>query len=450
MAELLIQQWRLSVLRVRLDLASAEPSIDLELVGYEGSMPRTLWTRSHGARDFGIPQVGPPSRLQLPADLVDAVGRSFSEELGFQTALWLRLVPPYGFLGAAPWEQSLVPLLQRPVLRVPDRLPLPTDFGSVWTAVVVVAAAPGSDWAAGYVESFAAQLRGRVAGEVEVHVFADAGTTDALGTRPGSTAGCVLHTAPAHGSASWTEWIRSGLAGCSARSLHLVTDAEFDGDIPTLLLGSEPTRTQGGAPRFVPVDALVGLSDALGVTTLSFGSPPGNRSVAAGRMLADSVGATRPGPTVFSDLELDPGGSALAAAYAYIADRSALEPVPQDPSLFLYLQPEHVRSNLMESWPKPDARTTSAGDEILPSMPSSAGRLAEPDEASEPQILLADAREVPAWIASSHQYLTNSWARLAKSAPLIEAPDDLHSAYQDGAAQALEELQALIREHGAL
>ncbi len=450
MAELLIQQWRLSVLRVGLNLDSSEPSIDLELVGYEGSRPRTLWTQRYDPGDFGIPRTGAPSRLQLPTDLIDAVGRSFTDELGFETALWLRLVPPYGFLGAAPWEESLVPLLRRPVLRVPDRLPLPTDFGSVWTAVVAVAAATGTDWAPGYIESFADQLRGRVAGEAAVHVFADAATTETLNASSGSSAGWFLHSPPADGAPSWSEWIRSGLDGRSARSVHLVTDAEFDGDLPMLLLGSEPTRRSGSAPRFVPVDGLVSLSEALGVTTLSFGSPPGNRSVAATRMLADSVGATRSGPTVFSDLELDPAGSTLASAYAYIADRFAQEPVPQDPSLFLYLQPEHVRSSLMEPWPQPDARTTSSGDEILPSMPSRAGRLPDPEEAAAPPVLLADAREVPAWIASSHQYLTNSWTRLAKSAPPEEAPDALNSAYQDGAAQALEELQALVREHGAL
>ena len=450
MAELMIQQWRLSVLRVGVNLDSRDPSVDLELVGYEGERPQTLWTRRYDPSDFGIPDAGAPSHLQLPADLIGAVARSFTEELNDETALWLRLVPPYGFLGAAPWEQSLVPLLQRPVLRVPDRLPLPTDFGAVWTAVVAVAPGAGTDWAPGYIESFARQLRGRVAGEVEVHVFADANTTESLNASPGSTSDVVLHSPPADGVPSWSEWIRSGLDGRSARSVHLVTDAQFDGDLPMLLLGSEPTRRSSSAPRFVPVDALVSLSESLGVTTLSFGSPPGNPSVAATRMLADSVGATRSGPTVFSDLELDPTGSTLASAYAYIADRYAHEPVPQDPSLFLYLQPEHVQASLMESWPLPDARTTSAGDEILPSMPSSTGRSPESEEASAPPILLADAREVPAWIASSHQYLTSSWTRLARSAPPAEAPDDLHSAYQDGAAKALEELQALVREHGAL
>lgn len=448
MAELLIQQWRLSVLRVGLNLGSPEPSVDLELVGYEGSRPQTLWTRRHDPEDFGIPQVGAPTRLELPADLVDAVGRSFAERLGFETALWLRLVPPYGYLGAVPWERALVPALHRPVLRVPDRLPLPTDFGAVWTAVVAVAAT-GAGWAPGYIESFANQLRSRVAGEVEVHVFADAVTAAALAAVPGGSAAWVLH-APATDAPSWSEWIRSGLGGRSARSVHLVTDAAFDGDLPMLVLGAEPTRRADAAPRFVPVDGLVRLSESLGVTTLSFGSPPGNHSVAATRMLADSVGATRSGPTVFSDLDLDPDGSALAGAYAYIADRDAREPVPQERSLFLYLQPEHVRSSLMESWPQPDARSTSAGDEILPSMPSRAGRSVEPEEATEPPVLLADAPEVPAWIASSHQYLTNSWTRLAKSAPAGAAPDDLNFAYQDGAAQAIEELQALVREHGAL
>lgn len=471
MGDFLIQQWRLSVLRIQLDLSSSsEPGVDIQLVAYEGSQPHTLWQQHHPAADFGIPSTGLPRTLQLPNDLIQAINHSFNDQLNSETALWLRLVPPYGFLGAVPWEDELVPILNRPVLRVPDRLPTPAEFGTRWTAVVALAAPTHTDWRAdNYIESFANALDTWVPGVLELHVFADAATSEALSPRSSTAINWLLHTAPTSPKTSWTDWIHAALGGRSARSLHVVTEAAFDGELPTLLLDSRPTH-QSGPPRFVPVDAIVKLADNLGATTLSFGSPPDNWSALATRMLADGVGITRSGPTIFSDIDRDPHGELLARTYAYLAPDRPDVPIPFGGSLSVYLQPEYLQADLAEAWPQPEARTRSAGDEILPWMPapdlpeeyigslvSRIGSTEVPQSRrgwsgveSVPSTRLADEREVPAWVASSEQYLTNCWSQLARTTSPAAESDEFHSAYQAGAAEALQQLDDLVRKHGDL
>lgn len=177
MAEAIITQWRLAVLRAQLDLRAREPRIATEMVAYPEGTARTMWSQSYSVREFGIPEEGPPSQLVIPGELVQRIGTSLYQDLADETALWLRLAPPYGYLGAVPWEEILVPEINRPVLRVPDRLPVAADFGDTWTAAIAVNAAPGTQWAPPYLNSLLSALRDQVGGALEVHVFADAETT---------------------------------------------------------------------------------------------------------------------------------------------------------------------------------------------------------------------------------------------------------------------------------
>lgn len=450
MAEFNIERWRLSVLRVRLDLSPRTPRVAVSLTAFEDDRPRTLWTLDLDLGAFGVPLVGVPDRLGVPPELVHAVEDSFDADLPRETALWLRLTSPYGYLGAVPWEEALVPVLQRPVLRVPDRLPVAADFGPVWTAVVAVCADGGSDWAAPYIDLLLSALHHQVPGRLRVHVFADADTTARLEENPhdGMGAWWRLHdprkrTRTAT-STPWSDWIRSGLQGRAVRSLHVVTGAGFDGDEPMLLVSPDPGTSHLG-PGLVPVDAVVRLTDSVGAATLSFGSPPDNPSDIATRMIADALGQGRAGPTLCSSLLHDRDGWALAGAHAYLADNDHVRPLPWHESMFLYVQPEQVRDRLAQDWPEsPPTVTVSTGEQLLlPGAPP----VATPDGWAEAE----EAAEGPQrWVAATHRYLESQWAQLAKSARTgrepSDAPESLGVAYDRGAAEALIELEAKLRE----
>lgn len=473
MADLIIDRWRLAVLRVRLDLGQRVPSVLVTMVGYPDGSPTTMWSQSYALEDFGIPDYGPPSQLTVPDDLVQRVGRTLFEELSNETALWLRLEPPYGYLGAVPWEDVLVSQIYRPMLRVPDRLPVAADFGEVWTAAVVVQARPGSTWVAQYLNYLFENLRQEVLGPLEIHLFADAETTalinavsprngdanwlrvhdpasadEALNSRSAGRAASSRMTRerpdgpPIRAGQIWADWISVGLAGRALRSLHVVIDTAFDGDRPMMVLSPDPkSRADHETCTFVPIERLLQLADAVGAATLSLGSPPDNESDVAMRILVDQIGQQRAGPTIYSSIHGDPAGGAIAAMHAYLADRSGQRVLPWDHSLFAYVQPEHVKASLVESWPEPADLPTSPGDAA-----TSAVEDLTSYSSAEVEGLYAGAAEVPAWVASSHRYLGNEWANLARAAdPQLKVVT--RKSYDKGAAEALDEIRDIVERH---
>jgi hypothetical protein len=188
MAEALIERWRLAVLRVRLNVSGRTPLVAVEIGGFPGGagrrLPRvaqTVWRREYPPEAFGLPSgTIAPAALSLPDDLRSAVAHSLQYDFGREAALWLRLVPPHGYLGAVPWEEAFVAETGLPVIRVPDRLPAAVDPGHVWRIAIAVNAAPGSTWTTPYITAFLSALRGAVRAKIDAHVFADGETHEQL------------------------------------------------------------------------------------------------------------------------------------------------------------------------------------------------------------------------------------------------------------------------------
>jgi hypothetical protein len=474
MAELLIEQWRLAVLRVRLDLSARESMVATELVGYPQGRRELIWERSYPCEGFGLAYTTrPPTRLSVPDELREDVRRSLLEDFGGEAALWLRLVPPYGYLGAVPWEEALVPVINRPLLRVPDRLPVAADPGQAWTVAIAVNATPGSRWAAPYLVDLLTALRNRVQVPVDVHVFADAETHSELAADLGDavhlhdpavaeranrerSARAVgqfraerrgLRTAapPPSSGVVWADWIATGLAGQAVRALHVVSDAVFDVDRPLLAISPDPGKpTDRRYCAWVSPDNIRLVADAIGAAALSFGSPPLNPSDVATRMIADEVGLQRQGPTLYSSIRLDPHGEALARAHAYLANPPGSEPIPQHPSLFAYLQPEHIRASLRDPWPtrtEPDERGLQP-----PRAPGGPPALA-PAAAEEVTAIYSTADWVPTWVAATERYIDTKVADLAQTEPEPGAASPTKHAYNAGTEAALAELRELVARH---
>jgi hypothetical protein len=268
-----------------------------------------------------------------------------------------------------------------------------------------------------------------------------------------------------HGGLVWADWIATGLAGRAVRALHVVGGAAFDTDRALLAISPDPGRPADPAHcTYVTGDEVRLLADTIGASVLSFGSPPDNPSEAATRVIADGVGLQRPGPTFFSTLRLDPGGYALAQAHAFVAGQgvpsgaseasekeAAPAPIPRDPSLFAYLQPEYVQASLREPWPDPDqpgqgwltgrspARDRSVSAVLGPTLES-----APSEEVSQ---YYATAESVPGWVAASERYIDTNVAHLVETAaPPGDAPD-ARQAYDQGTAKALGELRDLVERH---
>ncbi|GCD95640.1 hypothetical protein [Embleya hyalina] len=479
MSEAPVEKWHLAMLRVRLDLGRASPIATVELLGFppEGPTPkgpRTYWRGDFDYGGFGLSEgVEPPCDPTVPDDLVEGVVGCLSAEFPADTALWLRLVPPYGHLGGVPWEGALVAAAGRPLVRVPDRLPPGSDPGRMWTVAVALSTAPDAPWVAGYLSAFVASLRACVAGRVDVHVFTERGGEQALRALLSTGRdGDLIHVhdpdgarryarsgpprpdgpGPATGPPLWGNWIAGGLDGKAVRALHIVTDGTFDGIRPVLSVNPDPaTGTDRSTRAFVTADRVRRLADRVGATVLSLGSPPDNPCDSAIRMMADHIGLRRAGPTFYSSVARDPAGYALAQAHAFIAGEPGTVPIPRDPSLFVHLQPEFVGAALRDAWPDPEA----------PGMSWLSGRAPIADSRSSTEVLphalgmaggdeitarYANADSVPMWVASSTRYIENQVASLVRTAGVPGETPAAKQAYDLGVGQAIAELRALVDE----
>lgn len=482
MAQQLIEQWHLAVLRVQLDVTEPEPAVVTELVSYTQPVPRSVWIRRHPLDAFGLNSTaGPPGELRVPFDLTRDIGQSlYDQDLRGQTSLWLRLVPPYGYLGAVPWETALLGVTDVPLLRVPDRLPQAIDPGRRWSVAIGLSAYAGSNWSGQYILDLSHAILEST--DCEIDVFADAGTVEQLNrlnvagsqwlhihqptdARPASRSRSsrMIPQLPIQQAAPgriWADWIATGLAGRAVRALHVVLDATWDFDRAVLALCTDPDQpSDPGNCTFVSAEDVARLGDDLGGATLSFGAPPDATSETAMRVLVDALGQQRPGATIFSSIKADPTGSALAAAHGFLAGEN--RPVPRHPSMFAYLQPQQVRPSLVNDWPDPapevpipeGPQPTTRSPEIGPMPPTEdplPGRVLPSgfDPGSQPDLdaYYASAETIPTWVAASERYIGSQLAHLSQPA---ETPESVPNkqAYEQGAAQALAEIQALVAKH---
>jgi hypothetical protein len=481
MAERLIEEWQLAVLRARLDVTEWLPVVITELVSYRDGTPQQLWAMRHPLSAFGLSDSSAaPDGLGLPDDLRDEVADSLRTDLRGEASLWIRLVAPYGYLGAVPWEKSLLDVVDVPIFRVPDRLPLAADPGRRWSVAIGISAAPDAEWPAPYLRDLVEQLAENVGQDVEVDVFADAATHARLlrlgwtppawahvhmpgGAREASAARVRRLMSSSYGSPGspapidvtspgriWADWISTGLAGRAVRALHVALDAVWDVEAPLLALSPDPSKPQDtDACAFVAADDVRRLADAVGAATLSLGSPPDVTSGAAMRMIADSIGLQRPGATIHSSIEHDPHGEALARLHGFLAGQSR-DRLPRDRSLFAYVQPEQVQTSLATAWPQPPPTAQpdappAAEDELLraATLPGTYRPAPEDDLVS----YYAEAGNVPSWVGASERYVGQQVADLTRSQDAAPKSPGSKNAYELGAAEGLAELQAIIAKH---
>jgi hypothetical protein len=248
----------------------------------------------------------------------------------------------------------------------------------------------------------------------------------------------------------WADWIAAGLQGRAVRALYVVADGAFDADVPLLAVSPDPNVAVGrDSCAYVPQEDVRLLADAVGAAVLSFGSPPGNPSDVATRVIADALGLQRAGTTLYSSLPLDPAGYALARAHEFMAaETSGTVPIPRHPSLFAYLQPESVEGSLRESWPSAEPTDISFGgpaEEAMLPVPEARPDVPPPSDAL--RAYYADADEVPAWLAASERYIDANLARLSTPPAAAGEATSTRQAYEDGTAEALTELRALVTKH---
>lgn len=477
MAEKLIEQWRLAVLRVGLDLSSRTPAVTSRLDAFPDGVQRTYWTRRDDPRAFGLPDsTDPPTDLTVPTELADAVTEAMAA-LDGESALWLRLEPPYGYLGAVPWE-DLIDRIEVPVLRVPDRLPVPVPLGSTWSIAIAVSAPTGATWGAEHVNTFVEELQAQVEIPLEVDVFADVGTYQRLRPDLDPAPPHVRIHAPsdargAHARRShrlplgqrrmedvrpiidpddarlvWLDWIVEGLEGRAVRAVHVVAEGCFDRDRPMLTITPDPSEAADrDSCSLINAEEVWRLADNLGAPLVSLASPSPGLSDVSVRMMADSLGQQRPGPTVYTSLTRDTDSRVLAQAHAFLSGPHSGRQLPRSSCLFAYVQPESVREALT------DALLPEHTGQEQKVMSRARTRDLSFDEAgaAEPADPLSQTYgavpDVPVWVASSSRFLETQQAGLDSALSVRGEGKLTKHAYDVGTEEALTEIQDLLQRH---
>lgn len=478
MAEKLIEHWQLAVLRVGLDLSSRTPAVTSRLDGFPDDVRHTYWTRRDPLRAFGLAEtIEPPGQLTVPRELADDVTETMTGALGGESALWLRLEPPYGYLGAVPWE-DLIDRIAVPILRVPDRLPVPAALGTTWSIAIAVSAPQGATWGANHINAFVNQLQAQVTVPLEVDVFADAGTYQLLRPdldpapphirihAPGDARAAHAHRShrlplgqrrmenirpiidPDDGRLVWADWIVEGLAGRAVRAVHIVAEGFFDRDRPMLSIAPDPgDAVAREGCSLISAEDVWRLADNLGAPLVSLGSPVPGESDVAVRMMADTLGEQRPGPTVYSCLPRDPASRVLAQAHEFLAGPRGGSHLPRGSCLFAYVQPESVRQVLAGPLLP---QHTGQEQRVLPQV---GGRTRSLDAAAPDTPVDAVTQtygalpEVPVWVASSSRFLETQQADLGSALSVQGEGKLTKHAYDSGTEEALSEIQELIERH---
>ncbi|MHA7207933.1 hypothetical protein [Arthrobacter sp. MDT1-65] len=476
MSGAIIRRWKLAVLRVSLDLRGRAPVVRSRLDGFPNGHKVSYWERSDPLAKFGLSLSGEiPQAVRVPRELEGAIERSMRTDLPLESALWLRLEPPYGYLGAAPWE-ALANRILVPVLRVPDRLPVAASLGDTWRVTMVVSTPSRATWGAMHVRAFTDALaRSADMGEIErfeIDVFPNLTVYRQLADDDNDLPHVRLHdprefvrqprTWPAPNLVGgtrlidsnddprllWAEWITNRLGSRASSALHVAALGMASEDRSMLKASINPASSQS-SHRAATADAndLWSLADAIGASLVSIAAPDHPRRDIGARMVADRLGQLRPGPTIFSSMELDTDCRALAQIYSFLAMQRDNE-LPNDPSWFGYIQPESIRHafdqpllarHTNQVTPPPSLRRGPWGD------------TSPHGESNAPTAPLSDPfvgeSEVPRWVAASSRFLETRQASLSNAIGSGARSGGSDSAYEKGASEALADIQSLIQRH---
>ncbi|GAA1985280.1 hypothetical protein GCM10009718_23270 [Isoptericola halotolerans] len=463
MAKNLRTEIALPTLRISVDLARADAVF---ATAHDRARPQEV--ARCPLRDLGLPSSvdGPvaDAALTVPAEVVARLDRA-ARELGTSPlppaqALWLEFPAPRGLVHVLPWERLLASL-ERPLFRLPYHPVRPQKPGPRLD-VAICASSPFRTTAFDPAEVLAhlsAQYLRHAGRDVTVHLFTDAAHHAATRAAVESmlsydhTLGAfeppIVHEPPgrprhpssSHGSHAitnpWLTWLSDGVDGGRLDVVHLVAHGSMSSGRGSVALATTPRTEPGTTPaRFVEAVELVELLTRVGALGLALSSPPGNRSAAGLRELADDVARVRPGVAAVHDLADDPEARQLGAALRMVFAPSQ-DQHPPLPAMAAWVHPLFVGRGGLEAYaddvagPLRELTSTLLLDEDGRSsflQPATRRSAAEVDSES--------------WVASASRSIEQ--LQMAWLPPSLDLPVDR------AAVEALDRVAGLLEQHAHL
>jgi hypothetical protein len=481
MAELLKRIHDLLVLKIELldgGAGAAGVSLRWTLQGkVEGRLEDLTGGTAHGAFPQALAMLRgqmtgnePPGPV-LPRELAEEIGRAVHRASDGPQPLWVHLVKPYGALRLVPWERLLVPLLDVPVLMLPDFVfPPPPREALAVLDVAVCASAPLGVEDHDVRQALTATLRAIVHGSprpTRLHLFCDAAMLDeqrALWQREGVDVAfgdpqrAEPYVAEDRGSrlvdraglirSPWLLWMRDCLRERAVDVVHFVGHGLLSRGRGAMLFAQSPLeRTDRYLSGPVGALELQTFLSQVGAWSTAFGAVRGNHSPAGLRALADEIAQARPGPLLMHDAEFDPHAADLAAAVRFLYAPLPGQP-PTSPALLLYCQPYLVAgaAPIADDGPLRRVLPALARNPLQAEVAAAAARPGPLDD------MLALSEAPPAWLAATRNFVDEQRLRLQSMARDQALPEGMlreRSALVNDTLQRLTEAVAgLARERG--
>jgi hypothetical protein len=433
----------LPVVKVAATDLSGRPAAHLQLVLNIDRQQVIVDEQFHELAAFGYAETmgrGGPV-LEVPQQVRWFIADWVHQQLDPSEVLWLYLVKPYGALGAVPWERDLQPMIDIPLLRLPDVLPEPDRPYSTFDVALCVTATTDGPWAAQKGAEVARALADGIRERLRLHVFADLDARSPLEHELGNLPIREVNVyrpedaedlSPAQTGPgiqnSWLEWIRRGIRGKTLDAVHFVSHGSTLGYEGAILTTPSPTSTDRRSLQAVQSGELRKFLTQVGALVAGFTRPAGNYSDYALRRLVDELGSMRAGPVLLHDPQTDPTMKTLGRAYRFLSAPGPTRP-PADPSIMLYAQPHRIAGLNLDH---------------APAVPSNA------DLKSSSAVKEHFSRgDTPRWLAAAERFIEDREAELIRfqQSKRDQPPTPQQEAYFNGVQNALRKVRTVVNQH---
>ncbi|HLK69024.1 MAG TPA: hypothetical protein VKU19_36580 [Bryobacteraceae bacterium] len=418
-------------------------------LSHDGS---TIGTYDLGGVDVGLPSSrdeayahDSSNAYQAPADFVAFLQNALA---GDDSPLYLAFASPSGYLPAVPWERLLVPHLQIPVLRLPGLpiRPITPQSNLTIAYCITLPIAKERQPPELVLNQFIDQLPTYNAMRAKSHVFADKQLIPHLErfkSRLAHSGAIEVHdpdNAAKYGVAArrrdiadrgnrfdspWLLWMRDELAETGIDGVHFLCHGYLGKTRGGLSVAESPMLNEDlSSARFVGTRQLGYFLEELGAWCVFFSCPPQNYSPAGMRMLQNEMSAVLPLPTVIHEMDHDPQGAALQAAYPFVFDEKNCPPPAISGAISVVCPP---------SWILPDQSQGADHLNTLFDDLTLAGRMKEP---------LRQSATLPGWVTAAQRSLERAVANVS-----IKPSNSIEAAEQEGSESALRFMADLFASH---
>lgn len=415
-------------LNVRLRFEKAEPVVELSLEslapGFEAEKDKDSTFSEPWQVSYSQFAGSDDAEFDIPSCVMEDVAYRLALA-GAQDGdpLWLRLVRPYGWLGAAPWERRLTDALRRPLLRLPDFPDRPLERADVQIHVVVIDPPPDAQEPVvrQKVEAIVRYiLQGSGRSKTDVHVFTSSRWWPILKDTHGT--GVSVHEPPAAppqqrpmgwGVEPWVEWIAEATEHRGLDALHLLARARSSDTGAQLFISPSPYAHAGLLPdTTVGVGAFDLLMNRAGVWAVTFVPATGMDRVPLA-VFADALAKRRPGAVLYFPLETN--DQAYGDAYKLLfKGRPCPAPLLRDG--LLYCHPSFVSSSPQVTGSDAAALVGRLALDVARRAPLSE-RLLHSVTKLLPGVQATDLQAPRGWLTSSQRFLESArFAQLRRNA----------------------------------